>query len=479
MKNNKRLKRIIVILIILAFFIPMLLTPMLSFGEEVDVETKLNNEMEYLKYIIEFVQSKYVGEKTTDELIEGAVKGIFDTLDKNSSYYDPEEYEEFFGHISGDFSGIGVYIVEEDGYVTVLSPIQGTPADKAGLLAGDKIVSVDGVDIKGYTTEEAANIIKGETGTQVKIGILREGEKDILYFDITRDVIKINPVSYEILEDDIGYIRISQFNSHTLENIETALAEMDSKNIEKLVIDLRNNPGGLLDEVVAILNYFIPEGPIVHEKRNNDQIITHSSSLKETKYELAVLVNEGSASASEIFAGAVQDTEVGTIIGTTTYGKGTVQTIYGMNHFGKSEGLKITTAEYFTANMRSINGIGVEPDIVVENTPPTFDIDLADIPNFRMKDKLTLNTVGLDVLAAEQILSILGYEVTEPDGVLDEITFEAIKKFQLDKGLWSYGTLDYTTQETLDEALSSYIAESIQDLQLQKAIEVLSEKDEN
>lgn len=476
MKFNKRFKYISLALLLIAILVSLLFGPVYGDGETGNSDSKLDEQLLYLKSMIKTIESRYVGEVDTDKLIEEAIKGMFNSLDQHSSYYNPQEFSDLFENVSGDFSGIGVYITEEDGFVTVVTPIQGSPADNAGLKAGDKIATVDGEYIEGYTTDQAGKIIKGEPGTTVRIGIIREGHSKLLYFDIVRETIKINPVSYEIKEDNIGYIKITQFNSHTLDNMKNTLKELDKQNITKLVIDLRNNPGGYLQEVIDVLEYFIPKGPIVHIKYGEGELETYTSPLDEVKYDVVVLINEGSASASEIFAGAIQDSKVGTIIGTTSYGKGTVQTIYPIYHQNGVGGIKITVAEYLTPNKRSIDGKGVVPDIVVENTLPELEIDLEDIPEFRKKNKPELNSVGLDVLAAEQILTIIGYEINEPDGVMDQITFDAIKKFQESQGMFSYGVLDYTTQDSLAMALEDYLIERLEDKQLEKAIEVLKNR---
>lgn len=476
MKFNKRFKYISLALLLTAILVSLLFGPVYGDGEIDNSDNKLDEQLQYLKSMIKTIESRYVGEVDTDKLIEKAIKGMFNSLDQHSSYYNPQEFSDLFENVSGDFSGIGVYITEEDGFVTVVTPILGSPADSAGLKAGDKIATVDGEYIEGYTTDQAAKIIKGDPGTTVRIGIMREGHSKLLYFDIVRETIKINPVSYEIKEDNIGYIKITQFNSHTLDNMKNTLKELDEQNITKLVIDLRNNPGGYLQEVIDVLKYFIPKGPIVHIKYGEGELETYTSPLDEAKYDVAVLINEGSASASEIFAGAIQDAKVGTIIGTTSYGKGTVQTIYPIYHQNGVGGIKITVAEYLTPNKRSIDGKGIVPDIVVENTLPELVIDLEDIPEFRKKDKPELNSVGLDVLAAEQILTIIGYEINEPDGVMDQITFDAIKKFQESQGMFTYGVLDYTTQDSLTKALETFLIENLEDKQLEKAIEVLKNK---
>lgn len=459
-------KNIIVLLVTI-----LILSSSFVYANEINENEKLDADLDYLKLVIEFLKQNHVDDITYDELIEGAMKGLFINLDEYSSYYTPEEFEKFNQQTSGNFGGIGVHIMEKNDFITVLSPIKGTPGFKAGINANDKIYSVDDIVIKGYSLQEAAELIRGEVGTSVKLGIIREGIEGLLYFDVVRDIIKINPVSYEILENNIGYIKITQFNINTLENINEALSNFNKKDIKKIIIDIRNNPGGYLDQVIEVLKNFIPEGPIVHVKNNDGNIETYSSSLKNKQYKLAVLVNEGSASASEIFAGAVQDAGIGTIIGETTFGKGTVQSITPITNGG---GIKLTIAEYFTRDMNKVNGIGITPDIIVENKLPEPKVDLTKIPTLDKARKPKLGTVGLDVLGAEMILSTLGYKVDTLDGILDKVTFEAIKKFQKDSGLYGYGVLDFSTQDKLTKAINEYAKPEIVDYQLEKAVETLS-----
>lgn len=425
----------------------------------------------YLNDIMEYIETYYPFDITREELMEGALRGVFFNLDNNSEYYNPQEFKEMYESISGDFVGIGVYIEEKDGYILIISPIEGSPGERAGLRPGDLIVSVDGKDIRGLSADQASNLIRGEIGTRVRIGIKRNGVKEILYFDITRDLIEINPVYYEILEDTIGYIRISRFNDNTVDNVELALGVMDNRNITNIILDLRNNPGGYLQEVIDILKNFVPKGPIVHIKYGDGTLDTYSSTLEKTKYNLAVLVNEGSASASEIFAGAIQDTGVGRVIGTQTYGKGTVQNIIPLFN---GDGIKLTIAEYLTPNKRSIDGVGIVPDIIVEEEILNFDTQLYAMSLLNKRRKPTLNTVGLDVLGAQELLKTLGYKIKEADGVLDEVSFQAIKDFQRDRGLYAYGVLDFTTQDYLIESVREYILGiEVMDRQLQRASEYL------
>ncbi len=468
--RNRRIKTAVSLVLILSMFLTVAICVprVLAEGKE-DQASNLLEELEFLQLVIEFVKANYVEEVDIQTLIDGAYKGVFEQLDPYSVYYTKEEYEDFDTQVNGTYEGIGIHITIRDDLVTVIAPIEGSPADKAGLKPGDKIIYVDDIDVRDYTLDQAASLMRGEPGTEVRLGIMREGEPGLLYFQIVRDRIEINTVKYEILEDNIGYIRITDFNEHVSKNVEDALEELDAKGITDIIIDLRNNPGGLLDEVVEIAENFIPEGPIVHIDRRNGERETHNSRLKELKYNLAVLVNEGSASASEIFAGAVQDTGAGVIIGTRTFGKGTVQTVLHLKNGGA---LKMTIARYLTPNERVIDGEGLTPDIIVENPYPAerYLDELAPIKGNR---KPSRTVIGLDVLGAEQRLDVMGYEVGEVDGVFDGMLEEAVKQFQADNGLYSYGVLDLATQEKLQERFDEYIKQDDVDEQLQKAVEVL------
>lgn len=366
----KRKNSIVKVLTFVLALTILLSVPYSSYGQSVS-EPKY--DLEYFLGVMDYVKENYAFEISDQELLEGAIKGLFYNLDEYSEYYTKEELQRLMEGVSGDFVGIGVYITEKDGYITVISPIEGSPAQKAGLKPEDKIVIVDGKNIEGISSDEAVNLIKGEKGTKVRLGIKRGDKKEILYFDITRDEIKINPVSYRIMDNNIGYIRITQFNDHVYENLVPVLKEFDKKNISKVVVDLRDNPGGYLDEVIQVSRLFIPSGPIVHIKYKDSTVNTHYSYQAKTKYRLAVLVNQGSASASEIFTGAVQDRKVGTIVGVTTFGKGVVQDIIPLTN---GDGIKLTVAEYLTPNRRYIHGKGIVPDIVVQNKDTDKDLQL-------------------------------------------------------------------------------------------------------
>lgn len=362
MIKKKVLKKISFLLIGLIIFI----FPSSIFAEE----SKTDYDINYFMEIMELIQQNYVYDISDEELIEGAIRGLFYNLDQHSQYYSQDELNELLEFTSGDFVGIGVYITIVEENIEIVESIEGSPAYKMGLRTGDIILEVDGESVEGLTLDEVSKLIKGEEGTCVKLKIKR-GENIIVY-NITREVVQINPIKYSIIDDDIAYIKITEFNEHTSQELEKALKKIDKENIVNVIIDLRNNPGGLLIEAAKALEFFVPEGPLVHIRYKDDSEYTLYSNLKNPSYNLVVLVNENSASASEIFAGAVQDRKAGKIIGTTSYGKGTVQMIFSLPY---GDGIKLTIAEYLTPNRRNINNAGIIPDIVVENTS-TEDLQL-------------------------------------------------------------------------------------------------------
>ena len=437
------------------------------YADELDSE-KFNNDIDFLKLVIEFVNENYQYDINQEDIINALYNGFFGILDDYSVYYTKEQYQEFASEMSGSFGGIGVQITQEKDKLIVTMPLPGTPALKAGIKTGDEIISVNGQSVVGFTTTQASKLIRGDVGTTVKIGIKR-GDTE-LFFNIKREIVVVSSVESEILDNKIGYLKITEFNENTTEQVEEVLNNFDENNVSKIILDVRNNPGGSLATVIDILNFFVPEGPLlyVNYKAYGEEV--YESTLAKQKYNICVLVNENSASASEIFAGAIQDRGVGKIIGTTTYGKGVVQSLVPLKN---EAAIKFTTAEYFTPNKNRVQGVGITPDIVIENKIGQSKVDLSTYPELKKDRKPTLNTVGLDVLGAEMILETLGYKVDTPDGILDKVTFEQIKLFQKNNNLYAYGILDYSTQDALTSALILYAAPETEDTQLKKAIEIL------
>lgn len=327
-------------------------------------------DVKRLDEVMQAIQAQYVDEVTDEKLNEGALKGMFQALgDKYSTYFTAEEYDRFLEHFEG-FTGIGVTVEvsERTGMVTVVAPIKGSPGEKAGLRAGDAILKVDGKEVTNLSLNEAVALIKGPKGTKVKLTVAREGSQDPLEFTITRDVITMPILDSKMVDkaEGIGYIQFYEFNKGSAKQVQTAINDLKGQGMKGLILDLRQNPGGLLDEARDAASLFIPpKSPVVHVVERGKDKRTLTTTLKRVwDGPLVVLVDGGSASAAEILSGAIKDLKVGTLMGVKTFGKGSVQTFWRLTD---GSGIKLTTAKYLTAGEKAINGVGIDPDIVVEN----------------------------------------------------------------------------------------------------------------
>lgn len=319
--------------------------------------------------VLSVIQGSYVEEPNTDELMQGAIKGMLQTLDPHSSYLTPDMYKQVDVETKGSFGGLGIEIGMKDGILTVIAPIEDTPAARAGLKAGDMIVKIENESTKDMTIMDAVKKMRGEPGSKVTIWIAREGAAEAKSYTITRDVIRIKSVKYKDMGDGIAYVKLNQFQQDTDVELDKALqAEMKTKaGLKGLVLDLRNNPGGLLDQAVKVADKFVDAGLIVYTDGRIESQKTKYFAHKDGGYSgfpIVVLVNAGSASASEIVAGALQDHGRAVILGTRTFGKASVQTILPLDD---GSALRLTTARYYTPNGRSIQAKGIEPDIVVSD----------------------------------------------------------------------------------------------------------------
>lgn len=327
-------------------------------------------ELRVFSEIFGKVKTDYVEEVQDRQLLRDAIEGMLSGLDPHSAYLDPEAFKEVRIGTEGEFGGLGIEVTMENGFVKVVAPIDDTPAFHAGLKAGDLIIRLDDTPVKGMTLNDAVTMMRGKPGTKVKLTVVREGLSKPREFIVTRDVIKITSVKHRQLEAGYGYIRITQFQAGTAEGLRSALTELKKEHggsLDGLVLDLRNNPGGVLNAAVAVSDTFLRDGVIVYTKgRVEDSALRFTATP--TDYldgaPMVVLVNGGSASASEIVAGALQDHRRAVIMGTKTFGKGSVQTILPMEN---GAALKITTARYYTPKDRSIQATGIEPDVTVED----------------------------------------------------------------------------------------------------------------
>ena len=321
-----------------------------------------DNVISSLKAIETLIEKYYLHDIDEQELIDGAIDGYVSALgDPYTEYIPADEMKEYTENIMGNYVGIGIYMVQnvEKNVIEVLTPIKESPAEKAGLLPGDIIVAVDGVEYTGEEMTTASNNIKGEEGTKVKLSILRGTET--LEVEITRSKINTNPVISEKLDNNIGYLQISSFDEGTANEFKTKYEALKEQGITSLIIDLRNNGGGLVDEALQIADYIVPKGKellITVDKNNNEEIEKAEEDVL-IDMPIVVLVNENSASASEILSGALKDLDEATLVGTTTYGKGVIQQVLSLRN---GSGLKVTVEEYYTPNRNKIDGVGIEPD---------------------------------------------------------------------------------------------------------------------
>lgn len=319
--------------------------------------------------VFERVRAQYVDEMTDKELIETAINGMLTSLDPHSAYLNEESFTDMQVKTRGEFGGLGIEVTMENGLVKVVSPIDDTPAYEAGIQAGDYIVQIDDEAVMGLSLSEAVEKMRGKVGTDIDLVIRREGVADPIDITITRDVIRIRSVRHHIEKDSIGYVRITTFNQNTEEALKDAIDEMKTELGNKLtgfVLDLRNNPGGLLDQAIAVSDAFLDKGEIVSTRGRNEEDTKRdnaSSGDIADGLPIVVLINGGSASASEIVAGALQDHKRAIILGTQSFGKGSVQTVIPLPGHGA---MRLTTARYYTPSGRSIQAKGIEPDIIVE-----------------------------------------------------------------------------------------------------------------
>lgn len=342
------------------------------FGETQDQNTSpdIYDNLDLFANSLAIIQRDYVEPVEPQKLIYGALKGMMKALDPHSQFLDPQAHQEIEVETEGRFGGLGIEITVQDDFLTVVSAIEGTPAAVAGIFPKDRIVKIDGKSTKDMSLEEAVKLLRGKPATKIKLTILRSKKKKVLEFDLERAVIKIESIAAaQMLEDHIGYVRISEFQERTASDLGKALEKFKQDAMEGLILDLRNNPGGLLQAGVDVAEKFIKKDSlIVYTKgRKPSQNLSFKSKRDPiTDVPLVILVNEGSASASEIVAGAIQDLKRGVVVGKKTFGKGSVQSVIPLKD---GSALKLTTAKYFTPNGRSIQGTGVEPDISVALPP--------------------------------------------------------------------------------------------------------------
>ena len=484
-RRTRKIAKVIALIVALAMIITsfsfVMLIPGL-FGMEGAVvyaassEEDLDKQLDNLKAYIEYIQKNYKDDITYDQLVNGAFSGVMESLgDPYSVYYgSSDEGKNFVESVTGEFVGVGLSLEDYNGQCRVVAPIPDTPADKSGIKSGDIVKKINGIDISKKTLDEAVSMMRGEEGTKVTLVIDRGGKT--LSFTLTREKIKTVSVNYKMLDNEIGYIQITSFDNDS--NVEFRLAKtaLINKGAKSLILDLRNNPGGLVNTALDIANQLMPEGPITYFEQKDTILETYSADgNSKLGLPMVLLVNEGSASASEILAGALQDSKTATLVGTTTFGKGVAQQV---SELSDGSTMKLSMFYFLTPNKNKIDHVGITPDYTVQNSYNADEAKLSEqyatFAPMSEKVKPKAGDVGLNVFGAQQRLAMLGYPV-KVSGTMDEATVAAVTKFQSENKLYPCGILDYTTMGALDKATVYYITgtKEGQDLQLDKAEELL------
>ncbi|MCK1982696.1 S41 family peptidase [Peribacillus simplex] len=442
----------------------------LTFGDE-KVESLAPDkhaEFEKLYTTYDKIKDNYYEEVDEEKLVDGAINGMIKSLDDPySAYMDKKEASSFHESISSSFEGIGAEIQEQDGQIMVVSPIKGSPAEKAGVKPNDIILSVDGKSVEGLSSSEAVLKIRGEKGTKVDLSISRAGESEPIELTIKRDTIPIETVYAEMLDDGVAKIQVTSFSEHTVQELKTALEEMSKKDMKGLVLDLRGNPGGLLDQAIEMASLFIPNGEVVLqvEERSGKKQVYKSENDGELKIPVAVLIDDGSASASEIVAAAVSESADIPLIGVKSFGKGTVQTA---EDFKDGSNFKYTAAKWLTPEGNWIHKKGIKPDITVKLP------DYASLPYISPDKELKASDSSSEVKAAEEMLKEAGHDPGKIDGFFDEATANAVTAFQREQKIKETGTIKDDTTVKLMQVIQEKILKN--DTQVKKAVEVLKKE---
>ncbi|MBB2481598.1 PDZ domain-containing protein [Bacillus sp. APMAM] len=461
----------VMLIFILVFATAGVTTLVLAFGDKKAVNVGVaNNRPEFNKLyeVYDKLESSYYKKVDKKTLINGAINGMVDSLgDPYSDYMSEDEAKQFNESISSSFEGIGAEIQEKDGFITVVSPIKGSPAEKAGLKPNDKILAVNDKSIRGMSANEAVLLIRGKKGTSVKLTIQPAGSKETAEMTIVRDTIPINTVYAEMMKNGVAKVQITSFSNNTYDELVKALDEMDKKGMKSLILDLRQNPGGLLNQALEISNLFVPEGKTIvqTEDRNGKRDQEVAKAGKKINVPAVVLIDEGSASASEITAAALNESAGIPLIGHKSFGKGTVQTA---TDFKDGSDVKFTVAKWLTPNGEWIHEKGIEPEYKVDL--PKY----ANLPIIDPSKKWKKSDVSSNIKTAEQMLKAVGYNPGKVDGLYDSQTEKAVQAFQKAEHLKVTGILEGDTTIELMNKLREKIIKD--DPQVKKATEVLSKK---
>ena len=459
---------------IMLMFLTILLTAgltifALTFGDEKVVEVSVPVEREEFSKLYDAydeLKEKYYVDIDDEKVVFGAINGMFEALDDPySDFMNKEEADQFNADLSSSFQGIGAEIQERNGNIVVVSPIKNSPAEKAGLLPEDVILLVDGKSIQGMSASEAVLLIRGEKGTPVTLTIQRGDSDETMEIKIVRDEIPVETVYGEMGNDKIAHIQITSFSEKTYEDLEKLLVQYDQEGMKSVILDVRQNPGGFLTSAIDIANLFVEEGkPIVQvQSREGKPEVMVAEGGKKYNIPVVVLIDNGSASASEILAGALRESAGAKIVGLTSFGKGTVQTV---SYLPDGSNLKFTTGKWLTPDGNWINEKGIKPDIEVKYP------EYATLPFINPETELSKGTTSPAVNAAEQMLDALGYDVGKVDTEFDNSTVAAVKSFQADHNLEQTGSIAGETTYEIMDALREKIDQD--DPQIKKATELLT-----
>ncbi len=429
-------------------------------------DQELDEEAQIFFEALDRITSNYFYSVETEILIEGAIRGMIDIIDDPQvRFYDPAELEEFLLDTRGSYGGVGIRIIEAGDDIIVFEAFPDSPAERSGIIAGDRILEADGQTLEGEGLDRAVELLRGPSDTTVDVKIRRPGSEDSLEMTVRREEIQITTVTSERLDEEVGYIAITNFDSNTAGEFLDRLEQFEQEGLEKgLILDLRNNPGGLVDQVVKIAREIVPEGEIVRLVGRDGEVRTvHSSTAPRKPYPIVVLINEESASSSELLAGAMQDRDAALLVGQTTYGKASVQQL---EELSGENAIMLTVANYFTPSGHNIDKHGITPD---------YEVEMPDILHYYRyfhPGRLELNDYGTDVEMLQEMLAQLGYDV-ENSGYFDDNTAQALTDFQVDAGISPSGEFDDLTWVELREALD--VASREQDEQLNYGMELLED----
>lgn len=343
-----------------------------------DTKKSRYEKLELFNKILYLIESQYYREVDTEKLVEGALNGMMNTLDPHSAFLDKEIFAKMQEETSGEFGGLGIEVTQKDGLLVIITPIEDSPAYKAGIKPGDKIVEINHESMIGVSLEQAIDRLRGKTKTKIILGIAREGVDGVKNFELTREIVYLKPVKFDLIHDNYGYIRLTQFQKKSAEYISDAIIKMKSQITNKLglkgiILDFRSNPGGLLDEAVDVSSIFLKDGIVVstegRDPKNKEIRYVKKSGHKELDVPLIVLINGSTASASEIVAGALQDAKRAIVMGTQSFGKGSVQSVAKID---ENIGVKLTIAQYMTPSGRKIQAVGINPDVVIDELEADF-----------------------------------------------------------------------------------------------------------